>query len=53
MTPAITRSTGVGPALHWMQPETGSGGSGGVGAGLLTSFPGDGSSRDNQAAWSP
>jgi len=25
----------------------------GVGAGLLTSFPGDGGSRDNQAAWSP
>jgi len=86
VTPAITRSTGVGPALHWMQPETDNGGSGGgdgagqelwslvmvtqrlhrwngpqyqanlwagVGAGLLTSFPGDGGSRDNQAAWSP
>jgi hypothetical protein len=22
VTPAITRSTGVGPALHWMKPET-------------------------------
>jgi len=22
VTPAITRSTGVGPALHWMMPET-------------------------------
>ena len=86
VTPAITRSTGVGPALHWMQPEAGSGGTGngdasgqelwslvmvtqrlhrwngaqyqanawaGVGAGLLTIFPADGSSRANQAAWSP
>jgi hypothetical protein len=85
-TPAITRSTGVGPALHWMQPESGSGGTGngdsagqelwslvsitqrlhrwngaqyqanawaGVGAGLLTIFPDDGSSRANRAAWSP
>jgi len=86
VTPAITRSTGVGPALHWMEPEAESGGTGdgdsagqelwsllmvtqrlhrwngaqyqanlwaGVGAGLLTIFPGDGSSRGNRAAWSP
>ena len=85
VTPAITRSTGVGPALHWMQPEAGSGGTNGdtagqelwslvsvtqrlhrwngalyqanawagVGAGLLTIFPDDGSSRANRAAWSP
>lgn len=86
VTPAITRSTGVGPALHWMQPDATSGGSAnghsagqelwslvmvtqrlhrwngaqyqaniwaGAGAGLLTSFPADGSSRDNRAAWSP
>jgi len=86
VTPALTRSTGVGPALHWMQPEAGSGGSGsdpsagqelwslvmvtqrlhrwngahfqanvwaGAGAGLLTIFPDDGSSRANRAAWSP
>ena len=86
VTPAITRSTGVGPALHWMMPETdngvtGDGDSGGqerwsllmvtqrlhrwngaqyqanlwagVGAGLLTIVPGDGTSLGNRAAWSP
>lgn len=25
VTPTITRTTGVGPALHWLEPETGSG----------------------------
>jgi hypothetical protein len=28
VTPTLTRTTGVGPALHWLEPETGSGSEG-------------------------
>ena len=85
VTPALTRTTGVGPALYWMNPETDNGVMGdgddggqelwsllmvtqrlhrwngaqyqanlwaGVGAGLLTVLPGDGTSVGNRAAWS-
>jgi hypothetical protein len=29
ITPTLTRTSGVGPALHWLEPETGSGSDGG------------------------